>query len=77
MKLGHFAKKLRNLESIIQSEVSQKEKNKYYILMHLNGVQKNDTDELICRARIEMPTQRIAVWAKEQSGRWGELGGWD
>ena len=29
-----------NLESIIQSEVSQKEKDKYHILMHLYGMQK-------------------------------------
>ena len=27
-----------NLEPIIQSEVSQKEKTKYYILMHIYGV---------------------------------------
>ena len=27
-----------NLESIIQSEFSQKEKNKYCILMHINGI---------------------------------------
>ena len=26
------------LESIIQSEVSQKEKDKYHILMHINGI---------------------------------------
>ena len=26
------------LESIIQSEVSQKEKDKYCILMHINGI---------------------------------------
>ena len=30
-----------NLEPIIQSEVSQKEKEKYCILMHVNGTQKN------------------------------------
>ena len=29
------SKKKMNLESIIQSEVSQKEKNKYHILMHI------------------------------------------
>ena len=28
-----------NLEPIIQSEVSQKEKDKYHILMHLYGIQ--------------------------------------
>jgi len=27
-----------NLEPIIQSEVSQKEKDKYHILMHINGI---------------------------------------
>ena len=27
-----------NLESIIESEVSQKEKNKYHILMHIYGI---------------------------------------
>ena len=27
-----------NLESIIQSEVSQKKENKYYILMHICGL---------------------------------------
>ena len=27
-----------NLEPVIQSEVSQKEKNKYRILIHINGI---------------------------------------
>ena len=27
-----------NLEPVIQSEVSQKEKNKYHILMHIYGI---------------------------------------
>ena len=27
-----------NLESVIQSEVSQKEKNKYHILIHIYGI---------------------------------------
>ena len=30
--------KWMNLEPIIQSEVSQKEKDKYYILMHIYGI---------------------------------------
>ena len=45
-----------DLETVIQSEVSQKEKNKYRILMHICGIQKNGTDEPICRAGIEMQT---------------------
>ena len=38
-----------NLESIKQSEVSQKEKDKYGILTHLYGIYKNGTEEFICR----------------------------
>ena len=35
-----------NLEPIIQSEVSQKEKNNYLILTHICGMQKGGTDKL-------------------------------
>ena len=45
-----------NLEPIIQSEVSQKEKNKYCILTHIYGIQKDGTDETICRAAMETQT---------------------
>ena len=30
-----------DLESVIQSEVSQKEKNKYHMLTHIYGIKKN------------------------------------
>ena len=42
-----------DLETVIQSEVSQKEKKKYCVLTHICGTQKNGTDELVCRAEIE------------------------
>ena len=42
-----------NLEPAIQNEVSQKEKNKYHVLTRIYGIQKNGTDEPICRAGIE------------------------
>ena len=42
-----------NLEPIIQSEVSQEEKDKYCILTHIYGILKNGTDELIYRAAVE------------------------
>ena len=45
-----------NLESIIQNEVSQKEKDKYHILTRLYGIWKNGTEELICRAAVEEQT---------------------
>ena len=36
-----------NLEPVIQSELSQKEKDKYCILTHVYGIQKDGTDEPI------------------------------
>ena len=41
------------LESIIQSEVSQKEKDKCCILTHIYGIQKDGTDKFIYRAAME------------------------
>ena len=35
---GSFAETWMDLETVIQSEVSQKEKNKYRILMHICGI---------------------------------------
>ena len=35
------------LEPVIQSEVSQKEKHQYSILMHIYGIQKDGNNDLI------------------------------
>ena len=45
-----------NLEPIIQSEVSQKEKDKYCIPTHIYGIWKNGTEEFIYRATVEKQT---------------------
>ena len=45
-----------NLEPITQSEVSQKEKDKYRILMHIYRIYKNGTEEFIYRAAVEKQT---------------------
>ena len=37
-KIELFVVRWMDLESVIQSEVSQKEKNKYRILMHIHGI---------------------------------------
>ena len=42
-----------DFETVTQSEVSQKEKNKYRILVHICRIQKNGIDDLICKAEIE------------------------
>ena len=44
-----------NLE-LIQSEVSQKEKDKYFTLTHIYGVYKDGTDEFTCKAAMEKQT---------------------
>ena len=41
------------LQPIIQSEVSQKEKQQYRILMHIYGIQKEGNDDPICKAAKE------------------------
>ena len=63
-----------DLETVVQNEVSQKEKNKYCIISLKCVLQKNSKDELICKAEIE--TQRTNVWKpKEEEGQ-DELRDW-
>ena len=45
-----------NLEPTIQSEVNQKERDKYHILIHIYGIQKNGTEEFTYRATVEKQT---------------------
>ena len=45
-----------NLELIIQSEVSQKEKDKFHILKHIYGIYQNGTEEFIHRVTVEKQT---------------------
>ena len=55
----------------IQNEVSQKEKDKYRILTHICGIQKNGTDEPVCKAEIETQMQRTNVWTPRGESGWG------
>ena len=68
--------RLRNLEPIVQSEVSQKEKYKYHILTHIYGIQKDGTEEFICRVAMEKQTQKtdLRTWWVEEEGE-GEMYG--
>ena len=51
-----FVVRWMDLESVIQSEVSQKEKNKYRMLTHIYGIEKSGTDEPSGRAGIKTQT---------------------
>ena len=48
--------RLMNLVCFIQSEVSQKEKDKFCILTHMCGILKNGTEEFSYRATMEKQT---------------------
>ena len=52
-EIESFVETCIDLETVIQSEISQKEKNKYRILMHVCGTWKNGTDQPVCRAEVE------------------------
>ena len=67
-----------NLEPVWQSEVSQKKKNKYHILIHICGIYvpymwKNGTDELICRSGIDMETERTDLWSQQGKEKAGQI----
>ena len=62
-----------NLETVIQSGVSQKEKNKYHILTHMYVIQKNTTNEIICRERMEIQMQRRDLLIEQEKEGLDEL----
>ena len=64
-----------NIEPIIQSKVSQKVENKYCILTHIYGIQKDGTDDTICRAAMEIQTLRTDIhMAGGEEGEGGMYG---
>ena len=64
-----------NLEAIVQSEASQKEKDKYCIIMYVYRIQKDSTDESICRAAMETDTEhRLLDVVGREEGEGERLG---
>ena len=59
---SEFAETQKDLETVIQSEVSQKEKNKYCIISLICAIQKYGTDELICKTEMKTQMQKTSVW---------------
>ena len=59
------------LEPIIQSEVSQKDKDHYSMLTHIYGIYKDDNDNPICKTEKETQMYRIdflTLWEKARVG---------
>ena len=59
------------LEPIIQSEASQKEKDKNHLLMHVYGIWKEGTDDSTSRVAKETQTQRTNFWTQWEKERVG------
>ena len=57
------------LETVIQSGVSQKEKNKCHRLTDRSGVEKNGAGESICKAETETQMKRTYGHQTGQGGR--------
>ena len=62
-----------NQEPVLQTEVSQKEKNKYHILTHICGIQKNGTDEPTGREALrhrvaDTENRLVDTTGKEEGG---------
>ena len=51
-----FAATWMDLENIILSEVSQTEKDRYYIISLICGIQKNNTNESIYKTETDSQT---------------------
>ena len=59
------------LESIIQSEISQKDKYQYSILMHIYGILKDGNNNLICKTEKKTQMYRTdlgTLWEKVRVG---------
>ena len=52
-----------DLEAVIQSEVSQKEKDKYCILMHKYGIQKNELKNLFTGQQWQIDGETVETVA--------------
>ena len=61
------------LELIIQSDVSQKEKHQYSILMHIYGIQKDGNDGPICETAKETQMYRRVFWTLWEKARVGSF----
>ena len=55
----------------MQSEVSQKEKDKHCILMHTCGMYKDGTSDPTCRAAKKTQMSRTDFWAQREKARVG------
>ena len=59
------------LEPIVQSEVIQKEKHQYGILMHIYGISKDGNNNPVCETAKETQMYRTVFWTLWERARVG------
>ena len=59
------------LEPIIQSEVSQKDRDQHSILTHIYGILKDGNDNPICKREKETQMYRTDFWTRWEKVRVG------
>ena len=59
------------LEPIIQSEVSQEDKDQYGILMHIYGILKDGSDNPMCKTEKEVQMYKTDFWTLWEKARVG------
>ena len=66
-----FVMRWMKLEPIIQSEVSQKDKEHYSILTHIYGIEKDGNDNPICKTEKEIQMYRTDFWTLLEKAKVG------
>ena len=63
-----FAEMWMDLETVLQDAVNQKVKNKYHILTHICGIQKNHIEESVGKAQIETDIENKCTDTNREKG---------
>ena len=61
-----------NLEPIIQTEINQREKDKYCMLMHIYGIQKDGNNDPICKTAKDTDVKN-RLWDSVGEGKDGMI----
>ena len=73
-KVGSFVEMWMVLETVIQSEINQKEKNKYCVLMHMWNLGKCQLNLYLQDRNRCANTENIFIDTGKGEGRWNKLG---
>ena len=70
-EIGSFVETWMDLETVIQSEVSQKEKNKYRVLTHICGTYKMVQLNRFAEQKLRHRSREKNVWTPRWGKQWG------